>query len=183
MSIGFDNEAFELTFFAEKADEAQTIKERMENFFEIESMRVMPPKKSHFPFLNERKLWFDYWEDTDFVEYCLGVDGVWITHSNFDEMLQNILMVVHECFQEFPSIRFATGIYELTIDYFTGGIVSYATLTREVLGQIPFIFLREKGQFGLSKTVQYRDIWYKVNQGDKVQDIFIPECDIGKYKE
>lgn len=133
-------------------------------------MRLMPPRKRRFPLLNERELSFEYYEEEDFVEYWLGIDDLVITSHNVQSVLKDILAVVNACFERFPSVRFATGIYELTA-YYLGDVKSYSEFDHNILRQFPFVFLREKNQFGFLSETKFHNVWYVVNSGNEVQNI------------
>lgn len=168
------NESFDLSFFGYKTMDIQRTKIHMEKFFGVNELCVVPPQKSRFRLLNEKEICFEYYEEENFVEYWLGIGDIRITPNNFQTVLNDLLMVVAECFSRFPSIQFATGIYELTA-YYLGDITNYDEFNRDLLCKFPFLFLREKNQFGFSSKDKFHNVWWIVNQGVDVQNIFEEE--------
>lgn len=165
------NESFDLSFFAHKTSDAKRVKAGIEEIFGVEDMCLMPPQKSCFPLLDQRERCYEYYEEEDFVAYWIGIGDICITRHNLPELRDSLLRVVDECFTRFPSIQFATGIYELTA-YYLGDVTKYNEFTYDRLNKFPFLFLREKNQFGFSAQERYHDVWLVTSHGKEVQDVF-----------
>lgn len=164
-------ESFDLNFFASIAGDLQKTKIGMEQVLGVAEMQITLPHKSRFALLNERELFLTILEKSDFVGFCLGIDDVHFTLEHFSDTLREVLEVVSEIFSHFPSIQFATAIYELTA-YYLEDMNEYMDFDYTLLHNFPFLFLRERNQFGFTATNKYRNVWYIVNQGPEIQDIF-----------
>lgn len=164
-------ETFELCFFVKKHADSGDIRSQIEEFLGVEEMRISLPRESRFRILRGRELLFDAYEEEDFIECFFNLDNVRFTRRNYGEMFQDILAVVDEFFARFPATSFATGIYEITT-YYLQDITCYADFDAKVLSPFPFLFLREKKQFGISQLKRHGSIWYKRQKGKAVQNIF-----------
>lgn len=154
-----------------KQAHSRNISSQIGDFLEMEEMRIAPPRESRFRILRGRELLFDAYEEEDFIECFLNLDNVRFTRHNYGEMFQDILAVVDEFFTRFPVIAFATGIYEITT-YCLQDVTCYADFDSKVLSPFPFLFLREKKQFGISQLKRHGSVWYKRQKGKVVQNIF-----------
>ena len=164
-------EYFELTFFLEKETaRKENAKEKIMHCVTLREGRNFMLRHEYQLFSN-REVLFDVFEETDFYEYRFSISNITFSKSNFEETLHQLLLVVNSCFHQAASIKFATGIYELTY-YNIAEINRLKEFDCNIFSKFPFLFFKHEYPHRLSRVKKYDSVSYIVQTGNDIQDIF-----------
>ena len=164
-------EFFELTFFLEKKSPAkETDVDQLLSLFALNSGKNII-KQHGFSVLENREIWFDAVEESDYWECKISISDFIITKNNLDGILHQLLEMVDAAFERIESISFATGIYELTY-YYLRNIRRLTDINDDIIKEFPFVFMKNQEKFNLRNVRKNNTIFYAVTTGEKIQNIF-----------
>lgn len=164
-------EYFEITFFCAKALNTHLTQKKLMETLQISCGRNIK-NTSPFQLLQKREVYFQVFEEANYSEYQLSLMNLIFTKEDFDFQLEQMLEVVSVCFDNVPSLLFATGIYELT-DYYLEKINHIQEFPQLVFPKIPILFFRrDENKYGYKETRIYRNVSCVVQNSNGIQDIF-----------
>lgn len=91
--------------------------------------------------MHENIEYFQY-EGVDWIEYEINIPDFKIFKSDFENYLILFLSYIDKCYRKISSLRFATGIYELT-SYYVGNINSINEFNYDFFKKFPLVFFRK----------------------------------------
>lgn len=165
-------EFFELTFFAKHNGKELDELPLLRRIMGIEEGQHIAPHKNKFSFLFNRGLYFVAFSGCDYNEYELSVAEVHFTKENFNMQLSQMLSLIEGVFCACPFIDIVTGAYEVTDSYLEDLVCFEDLFQRDMLSRFPFLFCRRPEQLGFAAMEKHGAIWYCVQQGGEIQDIF-----------
>lgn len=163
-------EYFEITFFSSKLINDDRNLKKLYEALNIKEGRnnICDHRISLFA---HKEIYFEVFNESDYVEYQISILDLAFTRKNFDTILNQLLEVIACVFNSVSSIRFATGVYELT-HYYTQNMEYLSDFDRAVFAKFPLVFFRSGDKFGLTPTRRYGNIFCVIHEGDGVQKIF-----------
>jgi hypothetical protein len=149
-------ESFEITFFCCKGENDESSINKLTKQFELYDNFN---KKNVIEFFND--------EEKDFVEFRLSIFDFVITPDNFNDVFSRLSQFASSVFQGMPSVRVATGVYELTY-YLTENKKSILEFDKEFMMKFPIVFFRVGQDYGGGQQIFSDDnincIFYKEAQ-------------------
>lgn len=165
------SEFFELTFFAEKKSPVEKMDmDQLRSLLALNSGKNMV-KQHAFSIFENREIWFDAVEESDYWECQISIADFFIAETNLDEIVCQLLEIVDVAFERIDSISFATGIYELTY-YHLSNIRRLIVINDDIIKEFPFVFMKAPCRFNISDVKKYKNIFYAVATGNDIQNIF-----------
>lgn len=113
------------------------------------------------------------YEDKNFTEYEINIPNFKMYRDTFKEQMLSFSAYIDVCFEEIPSLLFATGMYELTYDQIAH-LEDIHKINYDTFKKIPIVFFRKNQmkKYGYdSAFVEYKNTVCCFNK-DGTQHIF-----------
>lgn len=164
-------EYFEITFFAADHHNKHLTARKITEILEVKEGRNKA-RASVFPLLENREVYFQVFDETNFTEYQLSIMDLKFTINTLEKQLDQMMQIVSQCFDGATELLFATGIYELT-DYYIQSNSTIADIVTYACPHYPFLFFRENGNnFGYIATKCNHNVSCVVQLGNQMQNVF-----------